>query len=56
MRHPDQDGKEEKMKTFYHAKGITYFNKKTERVFFFVLTLLMLLWGLLAKFGILTNG
>ena len=47
---------ERKMKKFYHAKGITYFNKKTERLFFFVLTLLMLLWGLLAKFGILADG
>jgi hypothetical protein len=40
-------------KTLVHEKGITYFNKKTERTFFFVLTILMLLWGILTKLGIL---
>ena len=37
--------------TFFHSKGITYFNKKTERTFFFILTIIMLLWGILTKLG-----
>ncbi len=38
---------------WFHSKGITYFDKRTERTFFFILTLLMLLWGVLTKLGIL---
>ena len=38
-------------KTFFHSKGITYFNKKTERTFFFILTVIMLLWGILTRLG-----
>jgi uncharacterized ion transporter superfamily protein YfcC len=41
----------EKRKTFHHEKGITYFSKKTERTLFFVLTLVMLVWGILKKVG-----
>jgi len=40
-------------KSVYHAEGITYFDKKTERAFFFLLTLIMLIWGLLVKLNIL---
>lgn len=40
-------------KTFYHRDGVTYFDKKTERVIFFVLTLAMLVWGVLTKLGVL---
>lgn len=36
-----------------HSKGITYFGKRAERGFFFALTLIMLLWGLAEKFGLL---
>ena len=42
---------EEKEKTFYNQKGITYFSKKTERTLFFVLTLAMLAWGILEMLG-----
>jgi hypothetical protein len=42
-----------KKKAFFHSKGITYFDKKTERAFFFILTLIMLCLGVLARFGIL---
>ncbi|MCD6295838.1 MAG: hypothetical protein J7M30_01645 [Deltaproteobacteria bacterium] len=42
-------------KALFHSKGITYFDKKTERNFFFVLTIMMLLWGIFAKFGFLTG-
>jgi len=40
-------------KALFHSKGITYFSKKTERTIFFILTILMLLWGVLTKLGIL---
>ncbi|MFZ7113204.1 MAG: hypothetical protein ACOWYE_16090 [Desulfatiglandales bacterium] len=36
-----------------HRKGVTYFSKKTERTFFFALTIGMLLWGLITKFEFL---
>jgi len=42
-------------KTLFHSKGITYFDKKTERTFFFILTIIMLVWGIFAKFGLLTS-
>ena len=38
-------------KAFYHADGVTYFDKKTERAIFFVLTVIMLVCGILAKLG-----
>jgi hypothetical protein len=41
----------EKEKTFHQEKGITYFSKRTERTLFFVLTLLMLAWGILEMLG-----
>ena len=40
-----------KKKTFFHSKGVTYFNKKTERNIFFILTIAMLVWGLFTKLG-----
>ena len=42
-------------RTFLFSKGITYFDKKTERTFFFILTIVMLVWGVLAKFSFLTG-
>ncbi len=42
-------------KTLFHSRGVTYFDKKTERAFFFILTLIMLIWGIFAKFGFLTG-
>ena len=42
---------EEKGKAFQHLKGITYFSKNTERTLFFILTLMMLIWGVLEKLG-----
>ena len=41
----------DKKKTFFHSKGMTYFNKKTERTIFFILTIIMLLWGIVTKLG-----
>ena len=42
-------------KAFFYSKGVTYFTKKTERTLFFVLTLIMLIWGILTKYGFLTS-
>jgi len=44
-----------KKKAFFYSKGVTYFTKKTERALFFILTLIMLLWGIFTKFGFLTG-
>jgi len=35
----------------HHEKGVTFFDRSTERTFFFVMTLIMLVLGLLYKFG-----
>jgi hypothetical protein len=42
--------RESKKKAFFHAKGVTYFDKRMERSFFFFVTILMLAWGLIEKF------
>jgi len=47
---PEND---EKKGLFYHEKGKTYFTRKTERLIFFVLTLVVILVTILAKLGIL---
>lgn len=39
-------------KSLFHSRGVTYFDRKTERKIFFVLTLTMLLLGVLAKLGL----
>ena len=36
-------------KPFLHEKGVTWFDKGTERRIFFILTMMMLLWGLVTK-------
>jgi len=41
----------DKRKALFHSKGITYFDRKTERTFFFILTIIMLVWGIFAKLG-----
>jgi len=41
------------IKRFRHAKGVTYFNRETERTLFFVVTLIMLGWLFLDKFGLI---
>lgn len=42
----------EKKKAFFYSKGVTYFDKKTERTLFFILTLIMLIWGIFTEFGL----
>jgi hypothetical protein len=37
-------------KPLWHERGVTYFDKRTERCAFFFATVLMLVWGLLEKF------
>ncbi len=51
MKNSDQEIVINPKKTFFHSKGVTYFNKKTERAFFFILTIAMLLWGIFEKIG-----
>ena len=46
----------EQKKRFFHSEGVTYFDKQTERTIFFILTLIMLGWGVLAKFGLFTGA
>ena len=36
---------------FVHSNGVTRFSKETERRIFFILTLIMLVWGILTKVG-----
>ena len=42
----------EQKKRFFHSEGVTYFDKQTERTIFFILTLIMLGWGVLFKLGL----
>jgi hypothetical protein len=55
MERSDEDKAVNQKKTLFHSKGVTYFSKKTERYFFFILTIIMLIWGIFAKFGILSG-
>ena len=48
----ERNGDNGKKKAFFYSKGVTYFTKKTERTLFFILTLIMLIWGIFSKFGI----
>lgn len=41
-----------KKKAFFYSKGITYFDKKTERAFFFILTVIMLCLGIFVRIGV----
>lgn len=42
----------EEKKAVFHSKGITYFSKKTERAIFFIMTVLMLVWGIVEKISL----
>ena len=46
------DYKRESRKMIKYKNGKIYFSKETERAFYFILTILMLLLGLLAKAGL----
>ncbi len=41
-----------KKKLVIFRNGVTYFDRKTERLVFFVLTMAMLIFGILTKLGI----
>ena len=43
----------EKKQRFHYEKGVTYFDRRSERTFFFVLTLVMLILGGLVRLGLL---
>jgi len=55
MERIDEEKAVNQKKTLFHSKGVTYFSKKTERTFFFTLTIIMLIWGVFVKFGILSG-
>ena len=55
MEKIDEEKAVTQKKTLFYSKGVTYFNKKTERTFFFILTIIMLIWGVFTKFGFLTG-
>lgn len=46
------ENRNEPQKAFLHEDGKTYFSKSTERKFFFFLTLVMMVWGILSKLGL----
>lgn len=51
---PDPLKKQEESKSIYWRDGKLYFSRRTERGFYFMLTVIILLWGALVKFGILS--
>ena len=56
MERIDEEKAVNQKKTLFYSKGVTYFSKKTERTFFFILTIIMLIWGVFAKFGGILSG
>jgi hypothetical protein len=49
MTNRDQDQNGDQQKFLFYRNGKIYFSKNTERNFFFVMTALMLVLGILAK-------
>ena len=47
-----QNNKSEPRKVIQYKNGKIYFSKETERAFYFILTVMMLLMGLFAKAGL----
>jgi len=45
----EKDGWMTRKSPFLHEKGVTWFDKKTERRIFFILTMIMLAWGIVTK-------
>lgn len=52
MENSNQEKVIDTKKELFHANGITYYDRKTERKVFLVLTLIMLLLGIFAKIGL----
>jgi len=50
---PNEMIKKKQTKTFLFSNGVLYFSRRTERFIFFILTLVMLGWGLLVKLGLI---
>jgi len=50
MNNEPYDGR--KKKKLFHKKAVTYFDGKTERKFFFILTIAILIWGIMTKIGL----
>lgn len=55
MENIDEEKAVSQKKPLFYSKGMTYFSKKTERTFFFILTIIMMIWGVLVKFGIMSG-
>ncbi|MGD2125481.1 MAG: hypothetical protein PVG99_05335 [Desulfobacteraceae bacterium] len=53
MKNGTENDDRQARRRFYQSKGVTHFDKQTERGFFFILTLIMLGWGILVKLGVL---
>ena len=51
----DHEERHGKRRALFHSKGVTYFDKRTERTLFFILTLVFLLWGVIEKLGLLAG-
>ena len=52
MKKGHHETKAEPKTGLFYEKGVTYFDRKTERKIFFVLTVVMLLVGLFSKLGL----
>ena len=52
MNQNQYDCKTEQKKVIRYKNGKMYFSRETERKFFFILTVIMLLLGLFAKVGL----
>jgi hypothetical protein len=53
MKNNNTEKKQKQKKAFYHLRGVTYFDKRIERTFFFILTIIMLACGIIAKLWVL---
>ena len=51
MNSERDEGRQKKI--LFHKKAVTYFDGKTERKFFFFMTIALLIWGIMTKMGIL---
>lgn len=52
MKESHKDDTFKHRKVLFHHNGKTYFSKDTQRNFFFAMTIIMLLLGILARLGL----
>lgn len=46
----DSEKHMKKKRVLIHSGGVTYFSKQTERTFFFILTIIMVVWTIITRF------